>query len=230
MRHPLTRDAGDSAPEGGPASDTAVDRPALLPQPPGNATRVTVKHDSSRTASATQVVLARYGAEVRSFLSSRTTTRVSMEDVFSAFSEDVWKGLGSVRAEGQVRSWLYVVARNALARHLRRKQRWRSRHVSAELDELQADGRRSIGTRLGDIAQLTPIVADLSEADRRLLEQRLLLALPWNEIARESTDKAGRASDADVARESARLRKRYQLLIQSLRAQLANSASSDEQD
>ncbi|HKU39625.1 MAG TPA: sigma factor, partial [Polyangiales bacterium] len=196
---------------------TETGRTALLPEPPREPRR-----QPPRAASATHVVLSRYGAEVRSFLSARTATRMSMEEVFSVFSEDVWKGLQSVREQRQMRSWLYVVARNALARHVRRKQRWRSRHVSAELDELSGDARRSIATRLGDLSILEPIIAELDDADRSLLEQRLLHALPWREIALANASSSERqpASEADLERECARLRKRFQLLMQSLRARL----------
>jgi RNA polymerase sigma-70 factor, ECF subfamily len=157
-------------------------------------------------------ILSRYASEVRSFLRSRTTSRVSMEEVFSVFSEDLWKGLPGVRADGQVRSWIYVVARNALARHLRSKQRWRSRHVTAELDELQAE-RRSLVTQLGDLAELQPLLAAVPAVDRLLLEQRLVLSMPWRDIALAR----GLRGEVEIAREAARLRKRFQLLLRSLR-------------
>lgn len=165
-------------------------------------------------------VLERYGSEVRAFLSSRTSSRTSMEDVYSLFSEDLWKGLPQVRAQSQLRGWLYAVARNALARHLRLKLRWRSRHVSAELDELQADARRSLPSRMGDRVQLQEMFAQLTEEDRRLLEQRSVLRMAWRDIAAE------RVCDADVERESARLRKRYQILVQKLRDGLTRMRSS----
>jgi RNA polymerase sigma factor (sigma-70 family) len=211
---------GVNSTESDAARETDAGRTPLLPRAPSPAGST----EHAEQPCATHTVLDRYGSEVRNFLSSRTTTRMSMEDVFSMFSVDVWKGLPSVREQGQVRSWLYVVARNALARHLRLKQRWRSRHVSAEPDELQVDTRRSIATRLGDIAQLEPILAGLGEADRRLLEQRSMLAMPWRDIALESARRSNEAvsvSEADIARESARLRKRYQLLLETLRAHVA---------
>lgn len=196
-------------------------RLALLPIAPPASIRIRVKGDAASAHDATRSVLARYASEVRAFLRSRTNSRVSMEEVFSAFSEDVWKGLPGVRAEGQTRSWIYVVARNALARHLRYKQRWRSRHVTAELDEIQAE-RRSISTQLGNIAELQPLLAALPDADRRLLEQRLVLSMPWRDIARQR----GVTVEADIARESARLRKRFQLLLQSLRDRAASARGS----
>lgn len=212
----MTQD-GANSPGADAQHEADAGRTPLLPRAPSPA----ASPETAGHARETHAILDRYGSEVRNFLSSRTTTRMSMEDVFSMFSEDVWRGLRNVRTPGQVRSWIYVVARNALARHLRLKQRWRSRHVSAELDELHVEPRRSIATQLGDLAQLEPILAELSIADRRLLEQRSMLAMPWREIALENARHGGGASEADLARESARLRKRYQLLLESLRANVA---------
>jgi RNA polymerase sigma-70 factor, ECF subfamily len=162
-------------------------------------------------------LIRRYAAEMRAFLRSRTASRHSMEDVYAVFTEDVWKGLPQLRSEKHMRSWLYVVARNALSRHIRFKQRWRQRHTFSGLETLPAEARQSYGTRQGNLAQLAPLLAELNEPDRQLLDQRLIKALPWREIAMQSARAAGDASEESVTRESARLRKRYQLLLLSLR-------------
>lgn len=192
-------------------------RLALIPSAPVFVTNPAQETPSGHTVPA---VLERYGSELRAFLSSRTSSRASMEDVYSLFAEDLWKGLPQVRAQSQLRGWLYVVARNALARHLRLKLRWRSRHVSVELDELQSEARRSLPSRMGDRVQLQEVFAQLSDEDRRLLEQRSVLRMAWRDIAAE------RVRDADVERESARLRKRYQILVQKLRDGLTRMRSS----
>jgi DNA-directed RNA polymerase specialized sigma24 family protein len=154
---------------------------------------------------------------MRGFLRSRTASRNSMEEVYSVFTEDVWKGLPQLRSDKHMRSWLYVVARNALSRHVRFKRRWRLRHTFSGLETLPAELRQSYGTREGNLAQLSPLLAELNEADRRLLDQRLVKSLAWRDIALESARAAGDTSEAFVTRESARLRKRYQLLLLTLR-------------
>lgn len=166
---------------------------------------------------ATNLILDHYGPELRAFLSSRTNNRMSMEEVYSVVSEDVWKGLPRFRFQGQVRSWIYVLARNALSRHFKRRQRWRSRHVAAELDEYQAEERLSVAGQLDRSTELAPLLSELPEADRHLLECRLVHAMPWRDIALQ----AGKTSDAEITRESARLRKRYQILVQGLRERAA---------
>ena len=194
-------------------------RMALIPSAPAAVTAPVIAEGSAPENTVPEV-LERYGSEVRAFLSSRTSSRASMEDVYSLFAEDLWKGLPQVRAQSQLRGWLYAVARNALARHLRSKLRWRSRHVSAELDELQAESRRSLPSRMGDRVQLEEVFAQLSDEDRRLLEQRSVLRMAWRDIA------AAHVREDDVERESARLRKRYQILVQKLRDGLTRMRSS----
>lgn len=177
---------------------------------------ISVQEPTTLTRSL-HALIRRYAAEMRAFLRSRTASRQSMEEVYAVFTEDVWKGLPSVRSDKHMRSWLYVVARNALSRHVRFKRRWRLRHTFSGLDSLPAEVRQSYGTRQGNLAQLTPLLAELNAADRALLDQRLVKSLAWREIALESARAAGDTSEEFVTRESARLRKRYQLLLLSLR-------------
>jgi RNA polymerase sigma factor (sigma-70 family) len=213
-------------PASSPSSELAQPRPegegrvALVPDAPSERAVLALHREPVSFAQHVGTILRRYGGEVRAFLGARTSSRASMDEVYSAFSEDVWKGLPQVRAQDHVRGWLYVVARNALARHLRSKLRWRSRHVTAELDELQVEARRSLATHLGQRDRLEEVLAQLDPEDRRLLELRSMLAMPWREIA------AQRADAEDVERESARLRKRYQLLLQRLRDGLASLRNS----
>jgi RNA polymerase sigma-70 factor, ECF subfamily len=198
---------------------TAADRSALLPAAPDQRELDAARASFDR---ATHTILREFGDEIRTYLRARTSNRASMEEVFAVFSEDVWKGLPRYRAEGQVRSWIYVLARNALARHVRFKQRWRSRHQPVELDELSSEARQSLPARLGERAQLEPLLAQLTAADRALLEQRLVQALPWREIARNGRRASELTGEAELERESARLRKRFQLLLQNLRALAAD--------
>lgn len=198
-------------------------RMALVPDAPGQPLQLASPPARAGFAARAGAIFQRYGREVRAFLSVRTSSRASMEEVYSAFSEDVWKGLPQLRAHGQLRGWLYVVARNALARHVRAKLRWRSRHVAAELDELQAEPRRSLATRLGERDRLEELLAQLEPEDRFLLEQRSLFAKPWRDIA---ALRCKQADARELERESARLRKRYQLLLQRLRAGLVKLRNS----
>lgn len=182
---------------------------------------IVVQQEPPNLARTLQLLVRRYAAEMRAFLRSRTASRHSMEDVYSIFTEDVWKGLPQVRSDKHLRSWLYVVARNALSRHVRGKQRWRLRHTFSGLDAVPAELRKSMDVREKNLAKLNPLLSELSAADRRLLEQRLEKDLPWRDIALQSAREQGDISEAFVTRESARLRKRFQLLVETLRERAA---------
>lgn len=164
--------------------------------------------------SATQLLLRGFEVEIRGFLRARTRNRTSLDDVYAVFSEDVWRGLRGYRFEGRLRSWVFTLARNALARHAKSKQRWRERHVSDDFERTPLPARMSVAHKQERLARLPPLLAGLDDADRQLIEQRLLHARPWREIAHAS-------GAADVARESARLRKRFQTLVRTLRVRAA---------
>ena len=187
--------------------------------PGGRGAALSVQPARANLAQALRLLLGRYASEVRAFLRARTSSRHSMEEVYSAFSEDVWKGLPQVRSGRPARAWIYVVARNALSRHVRSKRRFRERYTFSGLETATAELRHSLVTREGQRAQLEPLLSALSADDRLLLERRHVQCLAWREIALESARAAGDTSESFVVRESARLRKRYQLLIESLRAQ-----------
>jgi DNA-directed RNA polymerase specialized sigma24 family protein len=222
-----TPSAGSNAPDDDLPSEPPVGRLALPPVATPFEAALSVHHERARFADAALRILRRYASEVRAFLRVRTSSRASMEEIYSVFSEDVWKGLPRVRAGGHMRGWIYVLARNALARHVRLKQRWRNRHVFADLDALPLDLRRSVATELSHIARLEPLLAELDSADRLLLEQRLVLSMAWREIATEHARAMGLTTAAEVTRVSARLRKRYQLLLQQLRERAAATRDTE---
>jgi len=202
-----------------------AERTALVPAPPATSVLPRAASDSPSPAHTHTVntIMQKYGHELRAFLRGRTRSRVSMDEVFAVFSEDVWKGLPKLRVQSQVRAWLYAVARNALARHSKSQRRWHSRHVSGELEELQLAVRHSITGGAAALAELEPILAGFSHADRHVLEQRLVLSRAWRDIAREELSQRAQTAelaDADLERECARLRKRYQLLMQQLRERM----------
>ena len=225
-----TKSANETNQDQGEREGSEAGRCALPPEAPAEEHEIRDYCEDANFSDATRVIFDQYGGEVRAFLNARTRTRASMEDVFSSFSEDVWKGLPSFRFQGKVRSWVYTVARNALFRHSKSRKRWGSRHVPSELDDMQTEVRRSITTQLGDVAWLEPVLSALELPDRRLLEQRLVLSMPWRDIAAEcAAERAGKCapSERDIERESARLRKRYQILLERLRGQLAATRVSE---
>src|SRR5262249_40892622 len=65
-----------------------------------------------------------YGAEVFGFLLVLHPGDEDVaSDVFSAFCENIWKGLGRFAWECSLRTWVYAVARNASHAYRRAAQR-----------------------------------------------------------------------------------------------------------
>ena len=161
---------------------------------------------------AAEALIRAYGGEIFGFLLAMHRDEDDASDAFSAFSERVWKGLRSFAWESSARSWAYVVARNAShtqrARASKRAARERPLGSSA-IDAVAAEVRTATLSlyRTEKRSAIAELREELPEEDRMLLVLRVDRGLAWEELARVFAD-----GDVDVARESARLRKRFQLV------------------
>src|ERR1700759_5796553 len=121
-----------------------IHRDAIVPAAPGVAMKtvsalesVLAEHcERAHFEHATQLALRAFAPEIRGFLRGRTRDRASLEEVYALFAEDVWRGLPGYRFEGRLRAWVFTLARNALSRHVKSKQRWRERHVSDDFETI----------------------------------------------------------------------------------------------
>lgn len=179
--------------------------------------RIHVLLTERKIAEATTLTLRELGPEILGFLSG-VLGDDDGDEAFSGFSERLWRSLEGFEGRCKLRTWVYVLARQAISR-FRRGQR---RHVAGRvpISELQevlevvrktrstlAAGRRSTLTRLRD---------ELPVEDRTLLILRVDRSLAFDEIALAFADNPEAFSDDDRRRESARLRKRFQLVKQRL--------------
>jgi DNA-directed RNA polymerase specialized sigma24 family protein len=172
---------------------------------------------------ATTLLIHAYAARVRAFLNNRLRDSAGCAEVFAVFSEDVWKGIASLRGRTSVVPWVFVLARNALYRHGRAQQRWAVRHVSLDAapDVPTSDDQVAELDGVGH-AHIAPLLHQLSASERWLLDQRFVAGNSWNEIARAQLVSARPPDHDAVLRESARLRKKSQLIVQRLRLSSAD--------
>jgi RNA polymerase sigma-70 factor (ECF subfamily) len=172
--------------------------------------------------SASTEAIRLYGAEVFGFLLVlHAGDEDIVNDVFSTFCENLWKGLGRFAWECSLRTWAYAVAKNASRTHRRAARRHAQRLMplsacpaledmaarirTETLSYLRTDRRREIG-RLREA---------LSDDDQALLTLRVDRDLAWLDLARIFLgDEA--SSPGALQRESARLRKRFQLVKRQL--------------
>jgi RNA polymerase sigma-70 factor, ECF subfamily len=158
-----------------------------------------------------------YGAELYGFLVNHFAGESAASEVFGQVGEDLWKGLPQFGFRCTVRTWLYVLARNASSRY--RRSPWqRQRTSESALDHAMAKARSGtapwLQTEVKD--RWRTLRESLDPDDRSLLVLRVDRDLPWDDCARITLED-DTADDAAIAREAARLRKRFQFVKDDLR-------------
>ena len=170
------------------------------------------KCQAGDVAGATGAALKGYGPELYGFLCALERDEDLASDAFAQMSEDVWRGLGTFGWDCSLRTWMYTLARNASHRLHRNKKRMQVPLSQApELAALAQEVRSKTQTFMRSEAKdkLARIRATLQPEDEALLVLRVDRKLEWTELARVLT---GELDDEALKRESARLRKRFQLV------------------
>jgi RNA polymerase sigma-70 factor, ECF subfamily len=175
---------------------------------------------------AVTLALRCYGTEILRFLVATTGNQGDAEDAFSQFSLLLWQHLPRFRGECSFRTWSYVMARTALAQvHGRRKRHavevTLSSEAAAVADRVRSHTREYLRTEAKQ--RLAGVVARLDQEDRMLILLRVQRRLSWAEVARVlAGDEV--ASDEDMARRSAALRKRFERLKRLVRDEMVGRA------
>jgi RNA polymerase sigma-70 factor (ECF subfamily) len=158
-------------------------------------------------AEATTAALQRYGVELLGFLRALAGDDDLAGDAFSELGEDVWTGLPRFRWESSLRTWLYALARNALAQLRRDPRRRRERNLPLSIAPEVAAVARTVTleiqrTEVKD--EFRVLREQLDPEEHELLLLRLDRGLSWKDIARI----LGGAGDLDTR--AAALRKRFE--------------------
>lgn len=174
--------------------------------------------DARDLEAAASRALHAYGPELYGFLINLMGGESDASEVFSQTAEDFWRGLPSFERRCSVRTWLYVLARSAAARFWRSP--WhRDARAGSHLESIVAETRSRtqpwLRTEVKD--KWRELRESLDPDDRTLLVLRVDRDLDWNDVARVLLSRE-EADAAELARESARLRKRYHHLKEQLRA------------
>ena len=169
---------------------------------------------------AATILLRGYGREIFGFLRA-THNGAEADEVFSVFAEQIWSGLPRFAWESSVRVWAYAVARNVsktLLRNEARRQRRLQGRPGSFFEQVVEKVRTETSAflRTEKKTRLQALRDSLSEDDRSLLVLRVDRRLEWKELARILSD-ARELDDDTLAREAARLRKRFQIVKDRLR-------------
>lgn len=190
--------------------------------------------EAGRHDVAAERTIKGYGPELYGFLVAFHRDAQDAGDVFSLVAENVWRGLPTFSWECSLRAWCYTIARNASYRFRKVARREAARKVGVDdtqAEKLAAQVRTETRSFLQTAAKdrFALLRASLSPADQALLILRVDRKLGWDELARimlagetdeDATDPGSPTmapSAAELARESARLRKRFQLVKEKLR-------------
>ena len=177
-------------------------------------------HDRAAT-----VLLESYGGEIFRFVMSRLRDDDAAGEVFSRFTEALWRGLAGFRWQCPVRVWSYTLARHAASRYIADVRRRRAREASLSQAGPLSELREKIRTQTL-VAMRTETKQQMAELRERLpLDEQTLLLLrvtrkmSWKDIARVLLDPSeGRElSEREIDQGAARLRQRFQVVKEKLR-------------
>ncbi len=172
--------------------------------------------DAGRYEDAATLAIEGYGAEVLGYLHAVLTSPTEADESFSEVCERLWRGLPSFEWRCSCRTWMYVIARNVGRNRIRAIARNKARVVPlSRVPEVAkvADRVRTstaIHLKTESRTRLRQIRDSLEPDDRTLLVLRLDRKLSWTEIAMVLSDEDD--SGPALAREAARLRKRFERL------------------
>ena len=168
---------------------------------------------------ALEAVWRAYRTEMHRFLVGVLDDEDTAEEVFSAFSEEVWKGLPGFRWESSFRTWGYRLLRAAWFRYLRSPKRREQPVTSSALPEQEAPNRSVTHPWLRtDVKRdFSALRQQLAPTDQMILMLRIDRRLEWTEIARIMDEDEEPLTGAAMTRKSAALRQRFQSIKEQLR-------------
>jgi len=160
---------------------------------------------------ATQAIVERYGVEIFSYLHSLFKDDDVASDAFATACENVYKSVLSFRGDSSVRTWFYIVARNAAHRQTRGKRHRNVDRLSAVASVLESPIRTATEAfrRTSTKSAIHKLRESLTEEEREILLLRIDRNLSWLEIAAVCSSSAENTED-DLKREAARLRKQFE--------------------
>lgn len=161
---------------------------------------------------AATLAVETYGREVLRFLIARLGEQRG-NDVFSDFLEDFWRGLPGFAWRSTLRSWAYMLAKHAMARHLRAPQRRReqlatSSAISAAAERVRTETVAYLKTEAKD--RFRELRAQLPDDDQTLLILRIDKKLSWRELALVMAEPGAAPGDDELDTASASMRQRFQ--------------------
>lgn len=189
---------------------------------------------SESPAAVVERVLRHHGSEIFGWMLASLPGEPEAADAFSLFSEDLWKSLSRYDGRCSMRTWCYMLARHAVSRVARAGRIAAPAGGAAvplsqvEISRIAAERREStvehLRTEVKD--RVRALREQLDPDDQALLVLRVDKDLPWRDISLVFLGPD--ASDAELTKHSALMRKRFERLKSKLRALVAGVISDDD--
>jgi RNA polymerase sigma factor (sigma-70 family) len=178
--------------------------------------------DAGDQAGAATLLIEQVGPKVLAFLLHRLGNASEVSEVFSMFSEDLWRSLPDFEWRCSVRGYCFALARSASVRFRLSAHQRAERRIplsNARLSSLVEDVRERTLTylRTETKTQMQALFAALPEDDRALLQLRLDQQLGFRELALVLEYDGVVPNEVELTRAAARQRKRFQLVRERLR-------------
>lgn len=186
--------------------------------------------DLGKKSEAATLALRTWGDELFGFLVYHLRDDVAASDVFSQLTEDFWRSLSTFRRRCSVRTWLYLLARNAAARY--RQTPWNAagrRTGDAAFDAMVASfpSRTPVWMQTEVKDRFGRLREALEPDDQSLLVLRVDRGLQWDDIALIFLQ-TEMPEAMEIKRESARLRKRFQAVKAELHRMAVEAGLKDD--
>lgn len=167
---------------------------------------------------ATDETLRLYGPELIGWLCSIFPAEADAHDAFSRMSEELWRSFRRFDGRCSVRTWCYMLARHA-ASHVRSRPGSQREVLVSQIPSVVHAVTHVWSTTDRRDARAADIYAEirrqLDDDDQLLLVLRVDRNLAWRDIAQVTLDED--ASEDDVSRKAATLRKQFERVKEQLR-------------
>src|SRR6185369_1858342 len=171
--------------------------------------RIRRSSEQADFAAAATEAMRGYGPEIFGLLFALHRSEQDAADVFSIFTEDLWRGLPGFAWECSFRTWAYTLARNASRRFGKNARRRKGHEVPLSalpaLSAIEEAVRTETLPHLRSEAksEMAILRQTLSHEDQTLLILRLDKALSWNDLARVMLGEGELPTEEALAREAA---------------------------
>lgn len=187
------------------------------------------RHERGDLEGAAESAVRGYGNEVWNFLVAlHRRDEDAAGESFSLFAEGLWRSLPGFAWHCSFRTWAYAIARRVSLRQRRDARRRAARletlpegsALSQLVQQIQREASSSSSSAAGPAERRSRLL-ELREAlppeEQALLMLRVDRELAWNELAHVLGDDASAPLEGKaLAREAARLRKRFQAIKEKL--------------